>query len=74
MTGPRRHTDGDGPWWDLPGLARWRGRMLDDGTIQARDREGRAADVTVHPRANQPGRLLVALCGSAEFRAAHPDL
>ena len=76
MTGPRCHTDRDGPWWDFPAhpllrdLARWRGRLLPDGTIQARDRNGEADDVSVRPGLDQPWKILQAACDGAIRRAA----
>lgn len=76
------HTDDDGPWWSLAELPNWWVRTCADGRLHARhrtrrrtrNRPGGIPDVTVAPGADQPGRLLLALCGSAEFGAAHPDL
>ena len=77
---PRRHTDADGPWWDPPDLTgipnvdpgalrKWRMRATGDGTIQARHRDGYAADVTMGPGADDPLQLLIALCDIAARRA-----
>lgn len=75
MTRPPDHTDADGDWWALTDLPRWWGRHdADRGVIVARHRAGELPDVTVRLDAEQPVRLLAALCGSAEFKAAHPDL
>lgn len=69
------HVDVDGPWWTLDALPHWWVRTCPDGTLHARHRTRTAVkDVFVKPGADDPGRLLVALCGSAEFGAAHPDL
>lgn len=70
------HVDVDGPWWSLAELPRWWVRTGPDGTLYARHRArpDSVRDVIVPAGAQEPGRLLIALCGSAEFGAAHPDL
>lgn len=68
------HVDGDGGWWALEALPRWWVRADGDGTLWARHRDGRVRDQVVLPGADEPARLLVAKCGTAEFAAAHPDL